>query len=202
MGIYPRPMEELIGLLSKLPGLGPKSGLRIALYLLSQPQEVSLALGRLLLEFKEKVRLCGICSNLSEEDPCPICKDPKRDRSTILVVESPGDMYAIEEAGAYKGLYHILHGTISPLDKTGPEDLRLQTLMERGRNEEVTEIIVATNPTFQGEATANYILDLLQKEGIQKRISRIAIGLPMGGDLKYADKVTLELAIRDRKAIR
>lgn len=195
-------MEELIGLLSKLPGLGPKSGLRIALHLLSQPQEVSLALGRLLQEFKEKVKLCSICSNLSEEDPCPVCKDPKRDRSTILVVESPGDMYAIEEAGAYKGLYHILHGTISPLDKTGPEDIKLQALIERFKSEDVLELIIATNPTFQGEATANYILDLLQKEGIRKKISRIAMGLPMGGDLKYTDKVTLELAIKDRKAIR
>lgn len=195
-------MEELIGLLSKLPGLGPKSGLRIALYLLSQPPEISLALGRLLQEFKDRVKLCGICSNLSEEDPCPICKDPKRDRSTVLVVESPGDMYAIEEAGAYKGLYHILHGTISPLDKTGPDDIKLQSLIERLKTEEVLELIIATNPTFQGEATANYILDILQKEGISIKVSRIAIGLPMGGDLKYTDKVTLELAIRERKAIR
>lgn len=195
-------MEELIGLLSKLPGLGPKSGLRIALYLLSQPPEISLALGRLLQEFKDRVKLCGICSNLSEEDPCPICKDPKRDRSTVLVVESPGDMYAIEEAGAYKGLYHILHGSISPLDKTGPDDIKLQSLIERLKTEEVLELIIATNPTFQGETTANYILDILQKEGISIKVSRIAIGLPMGGDLKYTDKVTLELAIRERKAIR
>lgn len=202
MKAYPKPMEELIGLLSKLPGLGPKSGLRIALFLLAQPKELSVGIGRLLLEFKEKVKLCGHCYNLSDSDPCPICSDPKRDRSSILVVEGPGDMYAIEEAGIYNGLYHILHGTISPLDKVGPEDLKINGLLERLRKEEVSEIIIGTNPTFQGEATANYLMDLLEREGIQKKVTRLAVGLPLGGDLKYTDRATIELAIRDRRAIK
>ncbi len=201
MALYPKPMEELVGLLGKLPGLGPKSALRIALYLLNQPKEFPITLGKLIQDFKEQVRLCSLCQNLSDSDPCSICQDPKRDRSSILVVEGPGDLYAVEESKAYRGLYHILHGTISPLDRIGPEELRINLLVERVKDPEVLEVIIATNPTFQGEATASYLMDVLAKEGIRKRISRIAIGLPMGADLKYIDKATLEHAIRHRKEI-
>jgi len=201
MGVYPQAMEELIGILSRLPGLGPKSATRIALFLLQQPKDLTDALSKSLWEFKEKVRLCGECFNLSETDPCYICQDPKRDDSTLLVVETPGDLFAIEDGNAYKGLYHVLHGTISPLDRSGPEDLKIRELVERIKRKGFKEVIIATNPTFQGEATAHYLMDVLERETPATRLSRIAVGLPMGGDIKYIDKVTLEHAIRHRKRI-
>jgi recombination protein RecR len=201
MAVYPKPMEELIGLLSRLPGLGPRSATRIALFLLGQPKDLSQAIGKAMMEFKEKVVFCSSCYNISDQDPCPICTDPKRDRSTIMVLESPGDMFAVEEAGVYKGLYHILHGLISPLDKVGPEDLKVHELMDRIKREHVKEVIRDTNPTFQGEATLNYIMDVVEMDGLPVKVTRIAVGLPMGGDLKYIDKLTLGHAIRDRKTI-
>jgi len=201
MGVYPQAMEELIGILSRLPGLGPRSATRITLFLLQQPKDLTDALSRALWEFKEKVRLCGECFNLSQSDPCAICLDPNRDNSTLLVVETPGDLFAIEEGNAYKGLYHVLHGTISPLDKSGPEDLKIRELVERIKRKGFKEVIIATNPTFQGEATASYVMDLLEREATGIKLSRIAVGLPMGGDIKYIDKVTLEHAIKHRKKI-
>ncbi len=201
MGPYPRPVERLIGLLSSLPGLGPKSAQRIALFLLGQTQEFSLELARCIQELKERVFLCSQCFNLTEVDPCPVCRDPLRDRSLVMVVESPGDQFAVEEAGIYKGLYHVLHGTIAPLDKIGPEDLKISELINRVKEGSIKELIIALNPTPAGEATASYITHMVSKEVPSIIVTRLAVGLPMGGDLKYIDRLTLEHSIKGRRAI-
>jgi len=190
-----RSIEELVEKLSKFPGIGRKTAQRMAYYILNLPKESAFSLAEAIRGVKEKVKLCSICFNLTEEDPCPICTDPQRNRSIICVVEEPKDVLTIEQAGGYNGLFHVLGGVISPLDGVGPEELRVKELEERLR-EGVKEVIIATNPTTEGEATALYLSKFIKQLGI--RVTRIARGIPMGGELEYADRVTLSKAIEGR----
>jgi len=190
-----RSIEELVEKLSKFPGIGRKTAQRMAYHILNLPKEDVFSLAEAIRGVKEKVKLCSICFNLTEEDPCPICTDPQRDRSIICVVEEPKDVLTIEQAGGYNGLFHVLGGVISPLDGVGPEELRVRELAVRLR-EGVKEVIIATNPTTEGEATALYLSKFIKQLGI--RVTRIARGIPMGGELEYADRATLSKAIEGR----
>jgi len=187
--------DTLVSKLTDLPGIGKKTAQRLAFYIMKLENEEALSLARAIEDVKKKVTHCSSCFNLTEVDPCTICSDPKRDRSVICVIENPSDVNAIEKAGIYRGVYHVLSGALSPLDNIGPDELRLHELEER-LNDSVKEVIVATNPTVEGEATATYIASRLTKSGI--RVSRIARGLPVGGDLELADKVTLARSIEGR----
>jgi recombination protein RecR len=190
-----RNLEELVEKLSQLPGIGRKTAQRMAYHILNLPQEDVFSLAEAIRGVKEKVKLCSICFNLTEEDPCPICTDPQRDRSVICMVEEPKDVLTIDQAGGYNGLYHVLGGVISPLDGVGPEELRVKELEERLKKG-VKEVIIATNPTTEGEATALYLSKLIKQLGI--KVTRIARGIPMGGELEYADRITLSKAIEGR----
>ncbi len=181
----------------KLPGIGPKSAQRLAYHLLRMPASEAQALAAAILEVKEKITFCSICQNVTEVDPCRICSSDRRDRSVICVVEEPLDILAIERTQAYRGLYHVLHGAISPMDGIGPEDLKIKELLNRLRSGEVKEIILATNPNLEGEATSMYLGRLLTPLGV--RVTRLARGLPVGGDLEYADDVTLARALEGRQ---
>ncbi len=198
MAIYPPSLEKLIEQFSRLPGIGQKSATRMALFVLKSNREIAESLARCLIEVKEKVKPCSICFNLTDEDPCLICRDEKRANGVICVVEGPGDQLAIEESGIFKGRYHILQGVLSPLDGIGPEDLKIGELLSRLGREEVKEIILATNPTTEGESTASFLVKLLSEKGTNIKITRIALGIPMGGDMKYMDRITLEHAITSR----
>ncbi|MEW6669239.1 MAG: recombination mediator RecR [Thermodesulfobacteriota bacterium] len=199
MGIYPPPLENLIRQLSRLPGIGQKSATRVALFILRSERELADRLAASLLEVKERIRFCSVCFNLTEEDPCPICQDPARANGMICVVEGPGDQLAIEESRVFQGRYHVLHGVLSPLDGVGPEDLKIGELLGRLDKEGVKEVILATNPTAEGESTASYLAKILQGRGVQ--ITRIALGVPMGGDLKYMDSMTLQHALKRRNPL-
>lgn len=188
-------LEKLIAELSKLPGIGRKSAQRMAFYILKQSEEDVEKLAQAILDVKQKTRACSVCFNLTEEDPCPICQDPSRDRRTICVVEEPHDILAIEKLGQYRGLYHVLGGVLSPLDNIGPEDLHVRELLERCK-QGVEEVIIATNPSIEGEATAIYLSKLLKPMGI--KITRIARGIPAGSDLEFVDEVTLLRALEGR----
>ncbi|HHM23853.1 MAG TPA: recombination protein RecR [Bacteroidetes bacterium] len=188
-------LEKLIGELSKLPGVGRKSAQRMAFFLLKQPKEEVEQLAQAILEVKEKTRSCSVCFNLTEEDPCPICRDPARDHRTICVVEEPHDVLAIEKLGQFRGVYHVLGGVLSPLDNIGPDDLHIRELLERCK-QDVDEVIIATNPSIEGEATAIYLSKLLKPLGI--KITRIARGIPAGSDLEFVDEVTLLRAFEGR----
>mgnify|MGYP001065658939 CR=1 FL=1 len=194
-----KPLEHLIERLVKLPGIGEKSATRLALFLLKAPAEEVEALSQALVDVKRKLRTCSVCFNYTEEDPCNICRDPKRNDSQICVVEEPGDLMAIESSGGFTGKYHVLHGVISPLDGIEPEDLRIQELIERVSRGSIREVILATNPSVEGESTSLYIAKLLKPTGV--KVTRIAYGLPAGGDVQYADKVTLEKAIENRREL-
>jgi len=195
--LYTSPaIERAIEQLSRLPGIGRKSAQRLVFYLLKIPEEQVSELAQSLTELKQKVRYCSVCFNLTEEDPCPICRDPVRDRSTICVVEQPNDVLALEKTGQYRGLYHVLGGSLSPLDGIGPENLRVRELVQRLQGGEVREVIVATNPNAEGEATAIYLAQLIKPLGI--KLSRIARGIPVGSDLEYADEITLARALEGR----
>ena len=191
------PLVRLIDEFHKLPGIGPKSAQRLAYYLLRMPAVDAQALAAAILEVKERVTLCTICQNVTEVDPCRACSDDRRDRATICVVEEPLDILALERSHAYQGLYHVLHGAISPMDGIGPEDLKTTELLQRLRSDEVREIILATNPNLEGEATAMYLTRLLKPLGV--KVTRLARGLPVGGDLEYADDVTLARALEGRQ---
>jgi len=191
------PLVRLIDEFHKLPGIGPKSAQRLAYYLLRMPTIDAQALAAAILEVKERVTLCSICMNVTEVDPCRVCSDDRRDRATICVVEEPLDILALERSHAYEGLYHVLHGAISPMDGIGPEDLKMTDLLQRLRSDEVSEIILATNPNLEGEATAMYLTRLLKPLGV--KVTRLARGLPVGGDLEYADDVTLARALEGRQ---
>jgi recombination protein RecR len=193
----PRPVARLVEELIKLPGIGPKTASRLAYYLLRAAEEESRALAEALLEMKRRISLCSQCFNISESDPCPICADEGRDRSRICVVGQPLDVIALEKTGRYRGLYHILHGSISPVEGVGPEDLRIRELILRVRLQPVEEIILATNPNLEGDATAMYLAQQLIPMGV--RVTRLAHGLPMGGDLEYADEITLSRALEGRR---
>ncbi|MFC1821201.1 recombination mediator RecR [Thermodesulfobacteriota bacterium] len=196
MSIYPAPLAKLIDQLSRLPGIGQKSAARVALFILKSPKDLAVNLARSIIEVKEKIKLCSICANLTDDDPCNICSDENRANGIICIVESPGDQLAIEESGIFKGRYHILHGVLTPLDGIGPEDLKISELLLRIEKEEFREIILATNPSTEGEATSSYIAKLLSAKGL--KVTRIAFGVPMGGDLKYMDALTLQHSLKSR----
>jgi recombination protein RecR len=189
-------IQKLIDEFSKFPGIGKKTAQRMAFYILKGKKEEAEALAKALLDVKEKVKYCSICFNITEEDPCVICKDEKRDRSIICVVEEANDVVALEKTEQYDGLFHVLGGVLSPLDGVGPDDLKIKELLLRLKEKEVKEVILATNPNTEGEATAIYIAKLIKPLGI--KVTRIARGLPAGGDLEYADQVTLANAIEGR----
>jgi len=201
MGIYPEPLVELVDQFSKLPGIGQKSATRMALFVLRSNRGLAEGLARSLIEVKEKIRFCSVCFNLTDEDPCAICRNDQRADGSICVVETPGDQMALEESGVYRGRYHILHGVLSPLDGIGPEDLKIDRLLGRLEREKIEEIILATNPTTGGETTASFISGLLSEKNPGIKISRIALGVPMGGDLKFMDTMTLQHALRSRVQI-
>ena len=191
------PLARLIEEFYRLPGIGPKSAQRLAYYLLRMPAADARSLAEAIVEVKDKVTLCSICQNVTEIDPCRICTDSARDRSIMCVVEEPLDILALERTGSYHGLYHVLHGAISPMDGIGPDDLKMRELLDRLRDGETKEIILATNPNLEGEATSMYLGRLIGPLGL--RVTRLARGLPAGGDLEYADDVTLTRAIEGRQ---
>ena len=188
-------VDTLVKNLSKLPGIGEKTAQRLAFYIMKMERNEALSLASAIVDVKEKVVHCSKCFNLTEEDPCGICSDPKRDTSIICVVESPADVSAVEKAGIYRGVYHVLGGVLSPLDNVGPDDIHVHELYER-LSDEIREVIIATNPTVEGEATSIYLADILTEKGI--RVTRIAMGLPIGSDLELADKVTLARSFEGR----
>lgn len=195
----PKPVTRLIDALSRLPGIGPKTASRLAFYLLRAGEDETLALANALADLHRSTVFCSVCCNISESDPCDICSSGNRDRSLICVVEEPLDVVAIEDTGTYHGLYHVLHGHISPMDRIGPDELRLRELVNRLEDNTIREVIAATNPTMEGDATATYISRLVSPLGIQ--VSRLALGLPRGGDLEYADRITLSEALSGRRII-
>ncbi len=190
------PVSQLIEELGKLPGIGPKSAARLAYYLLRMPDAEARALAEAIIAVKDKTVLCSSCQNITDSDPCAICTSEERDHSIICVVMEPLDILALERT-RYKGLYHVLHGVLSPMDGIGPEDLKIKELVERIKTGSVKEVILATNPNLEGEATAMYIHKLLAPLGVW--LTRLARGLPVGGDLEYADEVTLTHALEGRK---
>jgi recombination protein RecR len=192
------PLERVIHELSKLPGIGKKTAQRLSFHLLQAPREDADALARTIVDLREKIRLCRDCFNLTEDELCPICADPRRDRSLICVVEGPSNLLALERTRAYRGLYHVLGGALSPLKDIGPDDLRLTELIQRAREAEPQEVILATNPDVEGEATAVYLARLL--EPLEIRVTRLAQGLPAGGDLEFTDELTLKRAFEGRRA--
>lgn len=194
--MYAAPIEVLIEQFESLPGIGRKTAERLAYHVIHMPQDKAKKMADAILQAKERIHLCSSCFNLTDQDPCPICADSRRDRSVICVVESPKDVTAIEKTKEYVGLYHVLHGVISPMDNVTPADLKMKELFARLASEEVKEVIIATNPTIEGEATAMYLAKCIQPSGIL--VSRIASGVPIGGDLEYADEVTLGRAITGR----
>lgn len=195
--VYEGALQDLVEEFGKLPGIGPKSAQRLAFHILqSESADVS-ALAQALTDVKKRVRFCDICGNVSEETECTVCQDPRRDRSMICVVEEPKDVVAIERTREYRGLYHVLGGAIDPMAGVGPDNLRIKELMPRLQNGEVTECVIATDPNLEGEATATYLVRLLNTLGVT--VTRLASGLPVGGDLEYADEVTLGRAFSGRR---
>ena len=199
MKYYAKPLNKLINELSKLPGIGGKTAQRLAFHILSMDDRDALQLAEAITTAKTTMTYCSVCGNLTDTDPCAICADDSRDKSVICVVESPKDVVAMEKIREYRGYYHVLHGAISPMDGVGPDDINLKSLIMRLQNEEVEELIIATNPNIEGEATAMYIARLIKPSGI--KVSRIAHGIPVGGDLEYADEVTLLKAMEGRREL-
>lgn len=196
---YPRPLAGLINEMSKLPGIGSKTAQRLAFHILSLEDKDAERLAQAILTAKRELRYCSVCGNLTDTDPCALCSDPSRDGSIICVVESPKDVMAMERIREYNGLYHVLHGVISPMEGVGPEDINLMSLLKRLQTSDVNELIIATNPNIEGEATAMYIAGLIKPTGI--KVTRIAHGIPVGGDLEYADEVTLLKAVEGRREL-
>jgi recombination protein RecR len=197
-GAVPEPVTKLIEAFSSLPGVGPKTASRLTYYLLRAPEQLSLNLSEALRVLKSNTTLCEVCFNITVDTPCPICSDPKRNQRMIAVVEEPLDVLAIERTGSYDGVYHVLHGVISPVNGIGPDDLKIRELAKRTSGD-VLEVIVATNPGLEGDATAMYIQKALAGQGV--KITRLARGLPMGGDLEYVDAVTLMRALQGRNEL-
>jgi recombination protein RecR len=197
MAYYPEPVARLVEALQKLPGIGPKTAQRLTFFLLKRPAEEVGELADSLTQLKARILHCTICFNVTEEDPCRICRDPARDGGALCIVEEPNDLLALERTGEFKGRYHVLLGALSPLDGVGPDDLKVRELLVRLDASKVEEVILATNPSVEGEATAIYLAKLLKPLGI--RTTRIARGLPVGGDLEYADEVTLSKALEGRR---
>lgn len=194
--MHAAPIEVLIEQFEALPGIGRKTAERLAFFIINMPKEKAEGMAKAILNAKQQISFCSHCYNLTDRDPCAICSDPKRDQSTICVVEGPKDVTAIEKTREFHGLYHVLHGVISPMDNVTPADLKIKELYARLAREEVKEVIIATNPTMEGEATAMYLARAIAPTGIT--VSRIASGIPIGGDLEYADEVTLARAISGR----
>ncbi|MCI8647749.1 MAG: recombination protein RecR [Firmicutes bacterium] len=199
MKYYAKPLGNLITELSRLPGIGGKTAQRLAFHILSMGEKEARALADSIIDAKENMKYCSMCGNLTDRDPCSICTDPARDHSLICVVETPKDVVAMERIREYQGLYHVLHGAISPMEGIGPEDINLKQLIIRLQQEDVKEVILATNPNIEGEATAMYIARLIKPSGIT--VSRIAHGIPVGGDLEYADEITLLKAVEGRREL-
>ncbi len=199
MDIFPAPLERLIRELSRLPGVGSKSATRMALFILNSGRELADSLAKSLVDVKDEIRFCSHCFNFTDTDPCVVCRDANRSERVICVVEGPGDQLAIEETGVFKGRYHVLHGVLSPLDGIGPENLKIGELINRCNNSEVEEVILAINPTTQGEATSSYLADILLRKNI--KVTRIALGVPVGGDLKYMDYMTLKHSFNSRTLV-
>jgi recombination protein RecR len=195
--VTPAPVTRLIEAFAQLPGIGPKTASRLTFYLLRRPAEQSQALADALRDMAENTHFCSTCFNIAEQSPCSVCRDDSRDRSILCVVEEPLDVVAIDRTGDYRGLYHVLHGAISPVDGIGPDELRISELLARLDHEVVKEVLLATNPNLEGEATAMYLARLIQAPGI--RVTRLARGLPVGGDLEYADSDTLGRALKGRQ---
>lgn len=195
----PAPVARLIQELNRLPGIGPKSAQRLAYYIIRLPSEDAQALADAVLDVKDRIIFCSVCQNLTEIDPCAICSGPRRDRSLICVVEEPLDVLVIERASFYRGLYHVLHGVISPMNGVGPEDLRIKELLPRLEDGSVKEVVIGVNPTLEGDATAMYIHRLISPLGV--KVSNLARGLPVGGHLEYADEVTLSQAYQGRREL-
>jgi recombination protein RecR len=199
MALYIKSVENLINEFRKLPGIGPKSAKRIVFYLLKLSHSDITKLSQALVEMKEKVKICKYCYNLTEEDICSICRDQSRDKKKICIVEEVSDLIIIEKTGEYKGLYHILGGLLSPIENIGPKEIRIPRLLERIKNDNTEEVIMALNPTVEGESTAMYLKKILSPLGV--KVTRLASGLPVGGDLEYADEVTIGRAISDRREL-
>ncbi len=197
--VTPEPVTRLIEAFAQLPGIGPKTASRLTFYLLRRPAEQAEALAAALRDLKQKIVFCTTCFNITEASPCAICRDEGRDRSIICVVEEPLDVLAIERTGEYRGLYHVLHGALSPVEGIGPDELRINELLVRLKDHPVREVLLATNPNLEGEATAMYLARLIQPSGV--RVTRLARGLPVGGDLEYADAVTLSRALEGRREV-
>lgn len=197
--MFSETVTKLINEFEKLPGIGHKSAVRLAFYILESPLDVAQNMARTLLEAKEKVKFCSICYNLTEHDPCDICCNKKRDESVICVVENVKDVVAMEKTHEYKGMYHVLHGCISPMNNITAGDIKVKELLERLKDDSIKEVILATNPTIEGEATAMYISRLIKPLGIS--VTRIAHGIPVGGDLEYTDEITLIKALEGRREL-
>lgn len=196
---YPEPIAKLIDSYMKLPGIGQKTATRLAFYTIDMKEEVVNEFAKALLSVKRDLHFCSICGNITEEDPCEICQDTTRDRSMILVVEEPKDVMALEKMREYHGLYHVLHGVLSPMEGTGPEDINIPSLIQRLHDDQVKEVIIATNATTEGEATAMYLSRLIKPAGI--KVTRLAHGLSVGSDIEYADEVTLLKAVEGRREL-
>lgn len=195
--MYPETVNRLINQFERLPGIGHKSAVRLAFYVLESPREVADNMSKTLIEAKEKIKFCSKCYNLTENDPCDICSNTKRDNSIICVVENVKDVIAMEKTHEYRGYYHVLHGAISPMNNITAGDIKIKELLERLKDDKVNEVILATNPTVEGEATAMYIARLIKPLGIS--VTRIAHGIPVGGDLEYTDEITLIKALEGRR---
>ncbi len=196
---YPEPISKLIDSFTKLPGIGPKTAVRLAFFVLNMKEDDVLDFAKALINAKRELTHCSVCGHITDQDPCQICSDHTRDDSVICVVQDPKDVIAMEKMREFNGRYHVLHGAISPMDGIGPEDINVPDLIKRLKDDKVEELILATNPNVEGEATAMYISRLVKPSGI--RITRIAHGLPMGGDLEYADEVTLSKALEGRREL-
>lgn len=196
---YPEPITKLMDSFMKLPGIGPKSAARLAFYVLDMKEDDVLDFAKALVDAKRNLSFCSVCGHITDKDPCYICSDTSRDRSVICVVQESKDVIAMEKMRDFHGLYHVLHGTISPMDGIGPEDINISDLLKRLQDDTIEEVILATNPNVEGEATAMYISRLLRPSGI--KVTRIAHGLPVGGDLEYADEVTLSKAMEGRREV-
>lgn len=202
MDPYPKPLRDLINQLRRLPGIGEKTATRLALFILADKHGLPEELASTLETVREQIRLCPTCFNLTDRRKCTICLNPSRDQTQICVVEEPSDVLALESANTYKGLYHVLHGLMSPMSGIGPEDIKLSELLARLKDSMVSEVIVATNPSVEGEGTFHYITKMIHDAGFNVTVSRIASGVPMGGELKYMDQVTLASALRYRRNIK
>jgi len=197
----PKVIENLIESFQKLPGIGPKTAQRLTFYLLNVPQSQLDYFAESLLNLKKKTVFCSVCKNITEVDPCPICSDPSRNRKVIMVVEQPLDLIAFEKTGKFKGLYHVLHGRISPLENIGPDEIFVDDLLKRISSQDIDEIIIATNPNMEGEATAMYLAKEIRKISDSIKITRLGMGIPTGADLEYADDLTLTQALEGRRQI-